>query len=106
MHARKRRQWELLGDDDPTAGLANLFDVWMVFAVALLLALASYYHLPELTARSTADNAERKALEATDRQQVQVERVRLTEEQLGGEGRRLGTAYRLKSGEVVYVPDE
>jgi hypothetical protein len=25
---------------------------------------------------------------------------------MGGEGEKLGTAYRLKSGEVVYVPED
>jgi len=28
-----------------------------------------------------------------------------TKDPLSGEGARLGVAYRLKSGEVVYVPD-
>ena len=35
-------------DDDPLSGVANLFDVAIVFAVALLLALVTYYSLPEL----------------------------------------------------------
>ena len=36
---RKRRCWEAVGEDDPGAGLLNLFDVWIAFSVALLLAL-------------------------------------------------------------------
>ena len=31
---------------------------------------------------------------------------RVSRDELSGEGTRLGTAYRLKSGEVVYVPDD
>lgn len=37
LHRRPRRAWQ--SDDDPAAGLVNLFDVWLVFAVSLLLAL-------------------------------------------------------------------
>jgi hypothetical protein len=37
-------------------------------------------------------------------QQVKVERV--TDRQLSGQGERLGTAYRLPDGQVVYVPEQ
>ena len=30
---------------------------------------------------------------------------RSRDKKLGGEGERLGTAYRLKNGQVVYVPE-
>ncbi|MCD4816076.1 MAG: DUF2149 domain-containing protein, partial [Methanosarcinales archaeon] len=39
----------LLADEtesNPLTGVANLFDVAMVFAVALLIALVMSYHLP------------------------------------------------------------
>lgn len=103
MNAGKLRQWELLEDDDPAAGLLNLFDVWMVFAIALLLALASYYQLPQLSARSAAEA--QKSLEAIERENVRLEQLQLSGEQLGGKGERLGMAYRLKSGEIVHVPE-
>jgi len=35
-------------EEDPMGGLTNLFDVAMVFAVALMLALVTYSSLPEL----------------------------------------------------------
>ena len=71
MKAGKLRQWERLEDDDPAAGLLNLFDVWMVFAIALLLALASYYQLPPLSARTAAEG--QKSLETVERQNVRWE---------------------------------
>ena len=40
---RKKRHWDELMEDDPAAGLLNLFDVWIAFAAALLLATVSYY---------------------------------------------------------------
>ena len=44
---QRRRKWDELADEDPAAGLLNLFDVWMAFAVALLLAMVSYMSVPE-----------------------------------------------------------
>jgi hypothetical protein len=35
-------------DDDPLSGVANLFDVGLVFIVALLVMLFSAYHLQDL----------------------------------------------------------
>ena len=46
----KRRQLLNVADDelDPAAGLVNLFDVAMVFAVALMVALVNYLSLGDL----------------------------------------------------------
>ncbi len=48
MRRRKTRTWQDIIEDDPGSGLLNLVDVWLVFAVALLLALVSHFSLPEL----------------------------------------------------------
>ena len=45
--SEKRRRWDRLVEDDPLAGLINLFDVWMVFSIALLLALVACLRLPQ-----------------------------------------------------------
>ena len=36
---------------------------------------------------------------------TEIEAYELTGETLGGDGERLGTAYRLADGQIVYVPD-
>ncbi|MFI5384431.1 MAG: DUF2149 domain-containing protein, partial [Methanosarcina thermophila] len=49
--SRRYRRTGLLKDEDeqsPMANIANVFDVAMVFSVALLVALVMSYHLPEL----------------------------------------------------------
>jgi len=106
---RKKRLWEEMAEDDPAAGLLNLFDVWIAFAAALLLALASHFNLPEmLNTKSQAvviTNPGKPDMEILTKQGTKIEHYRATEEKLKGEGQRLGTAYRLKSGEVVYVPE-
>ncbi|MHC1573327.1 MAG: DUF2149 domain-containing protein, partial [Candidatus Syntropharchaeales archaeon] len=46
---RQRRLESIFEDEDgPLASVANLFDVAMVFAVALLVALVLSYNIPEL----------------------------------------------------------
>jgi len=86
---RKSRRWHWTADDDPLSGLANMFDLWVVFAVALLVALAS--------------RAGRQG--APFEEMTKLDRFTVGDDQLTGAGERLGTAYRLQSGEVVYVPD-
>jgi hypothetical protein len=99
----KRRRWDRLVEDDPLAGLINLFDVWMVFSIALLLALVAFWKLPQATGEKAATAQQAEPLSNRTKK---LPRYRTSREELNGEGVRLGTAYRLKSGEVVYVPDE
>jgi hypothetical protein len=106
---RRRRKWDELFDEDPAAGLLNLFDVWIAFAVALLLAMAGYLNVPEmLTAQSDVTlvkNPGAADMEIIRKEGVKITRYRATKEEMSGAGRKLGTAYQLQSGEVVYVPE-
>ncbi len=110
MIRKNRRKWEEVVEDDPGAGLLNLFDVWMVFAISLLLALISYFKLPELVNERSevtiVKNPGEVNMEIIKKKGLKIEKYRATSEKIGGEGEKLGTAYRLKSGEVVYVPEE
>ncbi len=113
-HSRNRsfsahRRLLVSHDDDPMTSVANLFDVAMVFAVALLLALVTHFHLPELLSgkqdMTILKNPGQPNMEIIRRQGEKLTHYRLSRETLKGEGEKLGTAYRLKTGEVVYVPD-
>jgi hypothetical protein len=107
---RAKRRWESLLEDDPGAGLLNLFDVWIAFSVALLLALVSDLKLPGTVApvsdATRGQKADAPALERLMKKGIKIERYRVTRQSLSGDGIKLGTAYRLKTGEVVYVPDD
>ncbi|WP_373649967.1 DUF2149 domain-containing protein [Schlesneria sp. DSM 10557] len=100
---RKVRRWEAASEDDPLAGLVNLFDLWMVFSIALLLALVSASRTPDVRSAAAPEPATTEV--TPSEQQTRLDQFRVSHEKLKGEGQRLGTAYRLKSGEVVYVPD-
>ena len=103
---RRQRRWHHGADEDPGAGLLNLFDVWIAFAVALLLAIVSYGNLAKKQDASLAKSQGDPGMETVPEQGSTLERYRSSDQSLGGEGQRLGTAYRLKSGEVIYVPDK
>lgn len=103
----QRRLWEDM-EEDPGAGLLNLFDVWIAFAVSLLLAMVSYMRMPELFGPSDMTiikNPGTPTMEIIQKQGQKLTHYRATHEQLTGQGERLGIAYRLKNGEVVYVPE-
>ena len=93
------------GDDDevdPLAGVANLFDLGLVFALGLMIASAE-----RLAATgSLADSESRQGVAPPETEFAELPRFRVSEESLEGSGERLGVAYRLANGEVVYVPQQ
>ena len=80
---------------DPLDGLVNLFDIGIVLAVAFLIAGLG------LTVNPTSGEVERRpAPEA----RVRVLPKPSAERQARGQGRPVGTAYRLADGRLVIVP--
>jgi hypothetical protein len=109
--ARLRRAHAPLQDseDDPLSGIANLFDLSVAFIVALLIALFSMGTMRGLLDPSSRFTMVKQNADGTmeiitkDQQQIKVQKV--TDRELSGQGTRLGMAYRLPDGQVVYVPD-
>lgn len=91
--------------------MANLFDIALVFIVALLLTLMATYQIldffnpeSEITIMKKM-NGQWKIIIKKKGKEIKV--TRITERKIGGEeGIRLGTAYRLKDGRVIYIPEE
>ncbi|RMH04846.1 MAG: DUF2149 domain-containing protein [Planctomycetota bacterium] len=96
-------------DEDPLAGVANLFDLGIVFALGFMVSLVLYLGLPELLQRedfTLVKNPGQEDMEILRREGERLEHYRATGGEVGGQaGERLGTAWRLESGEVIYVPD-
>jgi hypothetical protein len=97
-------------EEDPLAGIANLFDVSVVFIVGLMISLFSVYRMgglvnPDTEVTMVTTNAAGEQ-EIISKKGTQIEAYRVTPEELaGGDGERLGVAYRLPDGQVIYVPE-
>ena len=86
--------------------LVNLFDCSIVLALAFLVAFVAQ----SKAAKAAGDPAAaRRPGQGEDdvnpTARVGVDRFRPSPQRIGGEGTRLGTACRLPTGEIVYVPD-
>jgi hypothetical protein len=95
--------------EDPIAGVANLFDASVVFIVSMMIALFMAYNMMDLLDPKAKVSMTRRgadgSLEIITREGAEIKVEKVTDKKLGGEGERLGAAYRLKDGRVVYVPD-
>ncbi len=92
-------------EEDPLTGVANLFDVGMVLIAALILALAVAWKTVVPPVNASDQAFKEPVLEKLRQQGFKMDKYRPTDRELGGEGQRLGTAYKLKNGDVVYTPD-
>lgn len=108
---RRRQGLGRLGprdEEDLLSGVANLFDVAMVFALGFMVALISALNLLDLFApdqKVTITKEREDGLEIIVREGRQTTVRRLTKTVGSGDGVRLGTAFRLEDGTVVYVPE-
>ncbi len=108
---RRTSRFEVLRDTeetDPMSGLVNLFDVAMVFAVALMVAFAIQSRMTEFLTAGDATfvkNAGRPDMEIIVKKDNKVTRYKSEKSTGKGKGERVGIAYRLESGEIIYVPE-
>lgn len=96
-------------DMDPLAGIANLFDASIVLIVSMMIALFMTYNMlemfdPESRITITKQNKEGE-IEIVTKEGTEVKVQKSTDSQLSGAGVRLGTAFQLEDGRVVYVPE-
>ena len=97
------------GEVNPLASMANLFDVAMVFAVALMVALVSFLQLPALLQDkdyTVITNPGKEDMEIIVKEGEEIKHYEASDEVGAGRGELLGKAYRLPDGRVVYVPAE
>jgi hypothetical protein len=102
-----------LDDDDsevnPLSGMANLFDVAMVSAVARMVALVTYLRVPALLQDkdyTVITNPGEPDMEIVVKEGEEIKHYEATDATGLGQGELLGKAYRLPDGRVVYVPSE
>lgn len=108
---KRRRRFEKYDEplEDPISGVANLFDASVAFIVSMMIALFMAYNMldlvnPKSEVTITKKNADGQ-MEIITKKGKEIKVKKVTDKKLSGEGIRLGTAYQLKDGRVVYVPE-
>ena len=105
IEVRRRARTHADRGGDPLDGLVNLFDLGIVLAVAFLLAALSSLKLSDLlteenvTVVRSSQGSETVIVKKGDR----VQSVELNGRRVVGEGRRIGSVYRLEDGRTVFV---
>lgn len=96
-------------DDNPLSMLANLFDVAMVFAVALMVAIVTHFNMSEIFSDddyTIVKNPGTAEMEVITKKDGKVSKLTATDnDEKSARGERVGTAYRLENGDIIYVPD-
>lgn len=107
----KRRLLNKGDDNDPMSVVSNLFDVAMVFAVALMVALVSSYNMTEMFSKedfTMVKNPGKENMEIITKDGDKINRYTPSENQdtkSGKLGKKVGIAYELENGEIIYVPE-
>lgn len=108
---KRRRRFEKYEQpiEDPMSGVANLFDASVVFIVSMMIALFMASHMLDLLDPKSELTITRKTagakIEIITKKGKEIKAQKVTDKELSGEGIRLGTAYQLKDGKVIYVPE-
>ena len=99
-------------DNDPMSVVSNLFNVAMVFAVALMVALVSRYNMTEMFSQedfTMVKNPGKENMEIITKEGEKINKYTPSQDQSsknGKKGKKVGIAYELDNGEIIYVPEE
>jgi hypothetical protein len=110
MPRRTNRFLHGSADDDPISSVANLFDVSMVFAVALMVALVTRFNITEMFTQedfTMVKNPGKDNMEIITKKGEEITRYKSNDNTTGDgkKGKRVGVAYELDNGEIIYVPE-
>ncbi len=110
MQGRRSFLTETDDGPDPLAGMANLFDVAMVFAVALIVAVVSFMKMGSLLTEddvTIVKNPGKSDMEIIKKEGKKISKYKASKDLVGeGKGRRVGVAYQLEDGQIVYIPED
>lgn len=107
---RRRRLLRHGEDIDPMSVVSNLFDIAMVFAVALMVALVNRYNMTEMFSQedfTMVKNPGKENMEIITKEGEKINRYTPSEDNSNSSnrGKRVGIAYELENGDIIYVPE-
>lgn len=93
--------------DDPILSLVNLIDLFLVIIAALLITVASNPLLNPFTRQDVTVivDAGKPSMQMLVKKGERLDRYQASGAIGEGEGERAGTAYRLRDGSMIYVPE-
>ncbi|MDR2120927.1 MAG: DUF2149 domain-containing protein [Tannerella sp.] len=107
--SRRKNRLTAEDDSDPLSVAVNLFDVAMVFAVALVVATVMHLNMTEVFTQedfTVVKNPGKENMEIITREGGKVSRYTPSDNpSTGKKGKRVGIAYELENGEIIYVPE-
>ncbi|WP_036853325.1 DUF2149 domain-containing protein [Porphyromonas cangingivalis] len=98
-------------DEDLLSVIVNMFDVAMVFAVSLMVAMVMHMNMTEIFGKedfTIVKNPGKDNMEIITKEGKQIKKFTPKEEQNNSsksKGKRVGVAYELENGEIIYVPE-
>lgn len=112
MRRRHRRmsKFSQEEDTDPLSVVVNLFDVAMVFAVALMVAMVMHMSMTEVFTKedyTIVKNPGKENMEIITKEEGKINKYTPSQDQSSSQqkGRKVGIAYELENGEIIYVPE-
>ncbi|MDO4230222.1 MAG: DUF2149 domain-containing protein [Capnocytophaga sp.] len=97
-------------ESDPLSVVVNLFDVAMVFAVALMVAMVMNMNMTEVFTKedfTVVKNPGKDNMEIITKEGGKINKYVPSDNNDTSQkkGKRVGTAYQLENGEIIYVPE-
>lgn len=92
--------------DDPILSVVNIIDVFLVIIAVLLIAVLENPLNPFQTQDAVViKNPGKPSMEMVVKEGKELKHYKATGQIGEGQGQKAGTAYRLKDGTMVYVPE-
>lgn len=93
--------------DDPILSVVNIIDIFLVIIAALLITVAQNPLLNSFNQRDVTviTDPGKPTMEMMIKKGEKIERYKASGQIGQGEGDKAGTAYRMKDGSIVYVPE-
>ena len=98
-------------EPDPSSLVSNMFDIAMVFAVALMVALVTKFNMTEVFSKedyTIVKNPGKDDMEILMKKGEKIEKYKPSQENESSnkaKGKKIGIAYQLENGDIVYIPE-
>ncbi|MDR0835655.1 MAG: DUF2149 domain-containing protein [Tannerella sp.] len=110
LQQRRINKFTQAEETDPLSVVVNLFDVAMVFAVALMVAMVMHINMTEVFTKedyTIVKNPGKENMEIISKEGNKINKYTPSDNPASSQkkGRKVGVAYELENGEIIYVPE-